>query len=149
MNKPQFKVGDEVLYKGKRTTVLVMAWAGNRFVGYSVGDRSDPLNTTRVKESELTRAGKTVFVATVIDQGETCDGHARKLAQGTEADCKRAIRQDKKDFARGLMDSTREEDAVTEDDFDVKPNEIWYAPDGKNDFTNGRMYDVLAVELAA
>lgn len=83
------------------------------------------------------------YLVTVIEHGENTDMHARKLGfVKTLAEGQQLINEDKKAFANGLMSSTREEDAITEHDFNnLNPHEIWYG----NDFTNGRVYDIFEI----
>lgn len=84
-------------------------------------------------------ANKHLYVATVIDHGETCDGHVRKLAQGTIDECKKEIEEDKKLFLKRIPRGCTK---------CVKPNEVWiYPKDGENNYTDGRIYDVIEITL--
>ena len=92
-------------------------------------------------EDERTEKGgdKYLYVATVIDHGETCDGHVRKLTQGTMEECDKAIEEDKADYLKHVAKGYKK---------DVRANEVWiYPKDGENNFTDGRIYDVFAVVL--
>ena len=134
-----FKAGTEVWFQGKLVKVIAIHFSGSRFVGYTVGDPRDPMHGEHAEQDELKAKDELLFAATVIDHGETCDGHARKLAQGTMDECLEGIEADKKLFLKKLPRGYAK---------CVKPNEVWIFPkDGKNNFTDGRIYDVIEIAL--
>lgn len=135
----RFKTGTEVWFQGKLVKVIAIHFSGNRFVGYTVGDPRDPMHGEHAEQDELKAKDELLFVATVIDHGETCDGHVRKLAQGTIDECKKEIEEDKKLYLKRIPRGCTK---------CVKPNEAWiYPKDGENNYTDGRIYDVIEITL--
>lgn len=156
----KFKTGTEVWFQGKLVKVIAINFSGNRFVGYTVGNPRDPMHGKHAEQYEL-RAK---------DEPLTLDGF-EKMINEMEFGRKTRVYLVQNPVSRGLRIESAEKDlgkagaAITEAETAIrkaikgagyirqiakysKAREFAiFLKDGENNFTDGRIYVVLAVVL--